>query len=304
MTLEMRVFARRALLADLRAAGFGYVRVVRSGSREHGVYWPHPWSLPILASPRGPSRAARRSRAPVPRAVEDRLDDLGKPSSDGSESASDASMGPAAVRVVDRDRGPHLPQPEPPLPQVGPTNQLGPGRSERSAGALAAARPSWWAVAWLRARGTLRTLIARRRWNPLFDGAWYQETYPDVTASGMDPYRHYRRHGAREGRDPSPFIDCDWYLATYPDVAGVGMDPIDHYVLLRRAGGTSILPELPLDLLPATASRCPAKRHEPPAFTTSSMASARAAGCATMWHGSGARPHASRALRGAGGRRH
>ena len=127
MTLEMRVFARRALLAELRAAGFGYVRVVRSGSREHGVYWPHPWSLPILASPRGPSRATRRSRVPIPRAVEDRLDDLDKPSSDKGESASDASMGPAAVRGVDRDRATHLPQPEPPLPQVGLTNQLGPG---------------------------------------------------------------------------------------------------------------------------------------------------------------------------------
>ena len=93
MALEMRVFARRALLAELRAADFGYVRVVRRGNSEHGVHWLTLWSLPMLASPPGPSRAARRSRAPVPREAEDHQHDLDKPVSDESESASDASPG-------------------------------------------------------------------------------------------------------------------------------------------------------------------------------------------------------------------
>jgi len=70
-----------------------------------------------------------------------------------------------------------------------------------------------------------------RRSNPLFDREWYLQQNPDVARSGADPERHYRRHGAGEGRDPSPFIDRDWYLRQYPDVAKSGWDPLDHYLL-------------------------------------------------------------------------
>jgi GT2 family glycosyltransferase len=84
------------------------------------------------------------------------------------------------------------------------------------------ATPGW-------ARRVKQRLPFRRRGNPLFDADWYLRTYPDVAESGMDPYLHYRTHGAREGRDPCPFLDRDWYLARYPDVAARGMDPLDHY---------------------------------------------------------------------------
>lgn len=36
----------------------------------------------------------------------------------------------------------------------------------------------------------------------LVDAHWYKKAYPDVAASGMDPVRHYLRHGCLEGRDP------------------------------------------------------------------------------------------------------
>ena len=42
-----------------------------------------------------------------------------------------------------------------------------------------------------------------------FDPDWYLRCYPDVAASGIDPLRHYLRHGRREGRLP-----CAVFAAT------------------------------------------------------------------------------------------
>ena len=38
-----------------------------------------------------------------------------------------------------------------------------------------------------------------------FDAEWYRERNPDVVAAGLDPWRHWLRHGRREGRTPAPF---------------------------------------------------------------------------------------------------
>ncbi|UJJ59572.1 rhamnan synthesis F family protein [Rhodanobacter denitrificans] len=37
-----------------------------------------------------------------------------------------------------------------------------------------------------------------------FDASWYLKEYPDVAASGMDPYEHYVLAGKSEGRRPAP----------------------------------------------------------------------------------------------------
>lgn len=68
----------------------------------------------------------------------------------------------------------------------------------------------------------------------VFDADWYLRRYPDVAASGVDPFRHYVKYGAAEGRDPSPLFAAAWYLARWPDVAAAGMDPLTHYL---RYGG-------------------------------------------------------------------
>ncbi len=39
-----------------------------------------------------------------------------------------------------------------------------------------------------------------------FDAAWYLQKYPDVAASGMDPYQHYVLAGRSEGRQPSAAV--------------------------------------------------------------------------------------------------
>jgi len=73
--------------------------------------------------------------------------------------------------------------------------------------------------------------------NPLFDARWYLDQYRDVADAGGNPYRHYRRHGAHEGRDPNPLFDTDWYLDRYPDVRASGINPLDHYLDHGTADG-------------------------------------------------------------------
>jgi len=74
----------------------------------------------------------------------------------------------------------------------------------------------------------------------LFDEEWYLKTYPDVAENVMDPVEHYVRHGAGEGRNPSPKFDTQWYLNIYSDVAEAGINPLLHYVEHGQQEGRSI----------------------------------------------------------------
>jgi GT2 family glycosyltransferase len=75
------------------------------------------------------------------------------------------------------------------------------------------------------------TAPASMRPNPLFSADWYVASYPEVAGYRLGPYRHYRRHGVKEGRDPNRLFDTRWYLDRNPDVAASGMDPLDHYLV-------------------------------------------------------------------------
>ncbi len=48
-TIEMRVFSESGLLKDLQQAGFNNVQIMKDPYFEFGIYWPSPWSLPIIA---------------------------------------------------------------------------------------------------------------------------------------------------------------------------------------------------------------------------------------------------------------
>lgn len=48
-TLEMRVFSEAGLLKDLQQAGFKDVQIMKEPYFEFGIYWPSPWSVPIIA---------------------------------------------------------------------------------------------------------------------------------------------------------------------------------------------------------------------------------------------------------------
>ncbi len=71
----------------------------------------------------------------------------------------------------------------------------------------------------------------------LFDPAWYLRRYPDLAQAGVDPFTHYFRFGAQEGRDPNPFFDGAWYRAHHADAARSGVDPLLHYLSLGAAQG-------------------------------------------------------------------
>jgi hypothetical protein len=68
-----------------------------------------------------------------------------------------------------------------------------------------------------------------------FDPEIYSLLNPDVIEAGLDPAKHYSRHGHLEGRPykisvPVDF-DADAYQALNPDVVHAGFDPVRHYVL-------------------------------------------------------------------------
>lgn len=77
----------------------------------------------------------------------------------------------------------------------------------------------------------------------LFDSAWYLETYPDVAAAGLDPFEHYMRTGAAEGRDPNPFFRSAWYLASNADVAAARVNPLLHYAETGEREGRAPSPD-------------------------------------------------------------
>lgn len=48
-TLEMRLFSRTALEREFRTAGFARMRIADEPCPEHGIVWPEPWSVPMVA---------------------------------------------------------------------------------------------------------------------------------------------------------------------------------------------------------------------------------------------------------------
>lgn len=48
-TLEMRLFAQDSLQRELETAGFRNIRFDATPVPEFGVFWNHPWSIPIIA---------------------------------------------------------------------------------------------------------------------------------------------------------------------------------------------------------------------------------------------------------------
>jgi glycosyltransferase involved in cell wall biosynthesis len=80
--------------------------------------------------------------------------------------------------------------------------------------------------------------------NPLFDAQWYLTQYPDVRESSFDPYDHFVRYGACEGRNPNAFFNTAWYLANNSDLRASGMNPLEHYLRHGAAEGRSPRPTI------------------------------------------------------------
>jgi hypothetical protein len=67
------------------------------------------------------------------------------------------------------------------------------------------------------------------RIRPFFDAPFYLRRYPDVRQSGMNPLRHYLRHGIAEGRKPHPLFDPAYYQSDCPEARNAA-NPLLHFI--------------------------------------------------------------------------
>jgi SAM-dependent methyltransferase/glycosyltransferase involved in cell wall biosynthesis len=79
--------------------------------------------------------------------------------------------------------------------------------------------------------------LALIRASNLYDELCYLANNPDVAQAGVDPARHYLRHGGFEGRSPGPNFSSAWYLDAYEDVKKAGINPLIHYLKQGREEG-------------------------------------------------------------------
>ena len=76
-----------------------------------------------------------------------------------------------------------------------------------------------------------------RKVRKLLDAEFYLRANPDVAAARMDPFKHYVKYGAAEGRQPHPLFDPAHYLASCPASGAAGNNadnPLLHF--LEQAG--------------------------------------------------------------------
>ena len=93
-------------------------------------------------------------------------------------------------------------------------------------------------------KGKLLRFCAKTFWpkrlilqSGLFDQEYYLKHNPDVAQGGVDPLRHFLRHGGFEGRKPNPFFDAAYYLQYNQDVNHKRIHPLIHYILYGEQEG-------------------------------------------------------------------
>lgn len=64
-----------------------------------------------------------------------------------------------------------------------------------------------------------------------FDASFYSNTYPDVAASGMSAFEHYKQYGAEEGRQPRKDFSPYLYEISHPEMLETRLYPFAHQVL-------------------------------------------------------------------------
>ncbi|WP_457580271.1 class I SAM-dependent methyltransferase [Ensifer canadensis] len=65
----------------------------------------------------------------------------------------------------------------------------------------------------------------------LFNSTWYLERYADVKEHGVDPYDHYLKHGAGEGRDPCSVFSTLKYCQLKGENEAPSYNPLIYYAL-------------------------------------------------------------------------
>jgi hypothetical protein len=70
----------------------------------------------------------------------------------------------------------------------------------------------------------------------LFDPVWYCKSHRDVGRHGMDPFKHYVRHGWLEGRMPSPALGEAFLRQVIPDGMDSRRNPVIGIIAKIRRG--------------------------------------------------------------------
>jgi|GEM_PF-3407377 len=70
----------------------------------------------------------------------------------------------------------------------------------------------------------------------LFDPDWYCKLHPDVASHGIDPFKHYIRHGWQEGRMPSPTLGEAFLRQVMPDLVNAKRNPVVEILSRIRRG--------------------------------------------------------------------
>ena len=74
----------------------------------------------------------------------------------------------------------------------------------------------------------------------LFDVQFYNETYPDVHDSSINPVEHFVRFGGMEGRNPSRDFHSQWYLDAYGTELDDGVNPLVDYLEVGVKAGRQV----------------------------------------------------------------
>ena len=74
-------------------------------------------------------------------------------------------------------------------------------------------------------------IIWTHRKTGVFDPQWYLLRYPDIKASGMNPWWHFAMYGLYEGRAPHEGFDVAYYADNNQDIASAFTNPLLHYAL-------------------------------------------------------------------------
>ena len=82
----------------------------------------------------------------------------------------------------------------------------------------------------------------------LFDAAFYQQRYPDVTPADGNLVKHFLEIGWREGRDPSPFFSLQRYHDQHQGMRDKDINPLLHYIRRRRKRRRSWLKKFALTI--------------------------------------------------------
>ena len=73
-----------------------------------------------------------------------------------------------------------------------------------------------------------------------FDQEFYARVNPDVVKAGVDLFGHFLEYGWIERRDPSASFSIENYLKWYPELRATGLNPFAHYVTVAKSSGKEI----------------------------------------------------------------